>query len=121
MTTRSILDLLAEREQAVRTHAEYLRVQLDQLTGQVSELEAETLRQTEMSFGERPEEYPYAGSVQGSGGYRILPRPEYNPPTQYNRGLFGGWFNDEPDRQLQQQQQRPRRLDPDYFWNHRTN
>jgi membrane carboxypeptidase/penicillin-binding protein len=87
----------------------------------VSELEAETLRQTEMSFGERPEDYPYAGSVQGPGGYRILPRPEYNPPTQYNRGLFGGWFNDEPDRQLQQQQQRPRRLDPDYFWNHRTN
>ena len=41
MTTRSILDLLTEREQAVRTHAEYLRVQLDQLTGQVGELEAE--------------------------------------------------------------------------------
>lgn len=41
MTTRSILDLLTEREQAVRTHADYLRVQLDQLTAQVSELEAE--------------------------------------------------------------------------------
>jgi len=88
----------------------------------VSELEAETLRQTEMSFGERPEDYPYAGRVQGPGGYRILPQqPQYNPPTQYNRGLFGGWFTEEPDRQLQQQQQRPRRLDPDYFWNHRTN
>jgi membrane carboxypeptidase/penicillin-binding protein len=85
----------------------------------VSELEAETLRQTEMPFGERPEEYPFAGSVQGPG-YRILPQqPQYNPPTQYNRGLFGGWFSDAPDRQLEQQ--RPRRLDPDYFWNHRTN
>lgn len=41
MTTRSILDLLTEREQAVHTHAEYLRVQLEQLTSQVSELEAE--------------------------------------------------------------------------------
>ena len=41
MTTRSILDLLAERELAVHAQADYLRVQLDQLTGQVSELEAE--------------------------------------------------------------------------------
>jgi hypothetical protein len=39
--TRPILDLLAEREQAVRTHADYLRVQLEQLTAQAAELEAE--------------------------------------------------------------------------------
>jgi hypothetical protein len=40
MTTRSILDLPAEREQAVHAQAEYLRVQLE-LTSRVSELEAE--------------------------------------------------------------------------------
>jgi membrane carboxypeptidase/penicillin-binding protein len=83
----------------------------------VSELEAETLR--DESIGGQPEDYPFGGSVQGPV-YRAMPPPQYNPPSQYNRGLFGGWFNEEPDRQLQQQQ-RQRRLDPDYFWNHRTN
>ncbi|WP_141662979.1 hypothetical protein [Streptomyces sp. Wb2n-11] len=37
----SLLDKLADREQAVRTHADSLRVQLAQLTAQISELEAE--------------------------------------------------------------------------------
>ena len=41
MTVTSLLDKLADREQAVRTHADYLRVQLAQLTAQISELEAE--------------------------------------------------------------------------------
>jgi predicted MarR family transcription regulator len=37
----SLLDKLADREQAVRTHADYVGVQLAQLTAQISELEAE--------------------------------------------------------------------------------
>ncbi|WP_393063342.1 hypothetical protein [Streptomyces sp. LN549] len=41
MTVTSLLDKLADREQAVRTHADYLRVQLAQLTAQISKLEAE--------------------------------------------------------------------------------
>jgi len=41
MTTRSILDGLAEREQDLCARAEDLRGQLQQLTGHVSELEAE--------------------------------------------------------------------------------
>lgn len=39
--TQAIFDMLAEREQAVRTHADYLRVQIEQITGQLAELEAE--------------------------------------------------------------------------------
>lgn len=41
MTVASLLDKLADREQAVRTHADYLRVQLVLFTAQVSELETE--------------------------------------------------------------------------------
>jgi hypothetical protein len=41
MTTRSILDRLADREQDLCARAEDLRGQLQQLTGHISELEAE--------------------------------------------------------------------------------
>ncbi len=39
--TRTIPDLIAEREQPLRTHTDYLRVQIEQLTGEAAELEAE--------------------------------------------------------------------------------
>jgi hypothetical protein len=39
-TTASFLEMLAEREQAARAQAEYLATQIEQLTGQLRELEA---------------------------------------------------------------------------------
>ncbi|MBR7839782.1 hypothetical protein KDL01_41450 [Actinospica durhamensis] len=39
--TRTILDLVAEREQLLRTHTDYLRVQIEQITAEAAELEAE--------------------------------------------------------------------------------
>jgi penicillin-binding protein 1A len=82
----------------------------------VSELEAETLRdQTAVDVVPR----------QGRLTARVMPQPLQAPQAQPYRGLFGGWWNDEvPDRQLQQPQQQPqrqRRFDPDYFWNNRMN
>lgn len=38
---RSILELIGEREQVLRTHADYLRVQIEQITREAAELEAE--------------------------------------------------------------------------------
>jgi prefoldin subunit 5 len=38
-TTSSVLEMIAEREQAARAQAEYLRAQIDQLAGQLRELE----------------------------------------------------------------------------------
>jgi hypothetical protein len=66
MTTTSLLDKLAEREQAVRTHANYLRVQIDELNGQMSEPEAEfadlaTTRKVLLTL--EPDEYEHPGST----------------------------------------------------------
>jgi penicillin-binding protein 1A len=63
--------------------------------------------------------YPYSNGpiAQGPPGYR----PEPQGPSQFFRGLFGGWMNEEQDRQREQPQPPQRRYDPDYFWHNRMN
>ena len=77
--------------------------------------------------------YPYFGDNRQP--YQVAPQdPYYNNRGFFtggsNRGLFGGFFNRPPDRPAAQPYdvpdrqtdwQRPRRFDPDYFWNNRTN
>jgi membrane peptidoglycan carboxypeptidase len=76
--------------------------------------------------------YPYGQPTYNNGAYRGQPQAPSNPFFGHG-GLFGSWANDEQERQqqyqqqLQQQQQQQqlqqqrRRVDPDYFWNNRTN
>ena len=67
---------------------------------------------------------PFFGGTDGQV-YRVLPQPPNQGLFNQNpnvRGLFGGGNTSRlPDRQLQEQQPRPRRFDPDYFWNNRMN
>jgi len=85
----------------------------------VSEGEAETsmLQRDDRPADQygNPQSLPFFGNNQGAP-YRAQPETPYYPSQ--NRGLFGGWMNEEPDRQVRQ---RERRFDPDYFWHNRMN
>jgi penicillin-binding protein 1A len=83
-------------------------------------------------YGARPGTSPYGASPYGAAPYGS--RPYGNPPAvQYRpppRGLFGGFFGEEPQRPSyddryngersapgeEPEGRRPRRVDPDYFW-----
>ena len=90
----------------------------------VSELEAET--SVYQRDERQPDQYGYPRSPYYSYG-QGPPNAPNNPPQSRGglfggglfggRGLFGGWTNEEPDRQPQ----RERRIDPDYFFHNRMN
>jgi membrane carboxypeptidase/penicillin-binding protein len=93
----------------------------------VSALEAETaapLGDPDADGYRRDPRSPFFGSTDGQI-YRVMPQTPNQGLFNQNpnvRGLFGGGNTSQlPDRQLQEQQPRPRRFDPDYFFNNRMN
>jgi hypothetical protein len=93
----------------------------------VSALEAETaapLGDPDADGYRRDSRSPFFGGTDGQV-YRVLPQTPNQGLFNQNpnvRGLFGGGNTSQlPDRQLQEQQPRPRRFDPDYFFNNRMN
>jgi membrane carboxypeptidase/penicillin-binding protein len=85
----------------------------------VSEYDAQVMVNRDDQFFDQQgnsEGYRYYGGPQG-GVYRVLPQN----PNYPQRGLFGSWMSEGPDRQFPDQPMRQRRVDPDYFWHNRMN